>query len=71
MTAFQFRRGDTVRWSEVDYPMYVSVVTAEGVTTDSWSDINPVELALVAPVEDKYEALLDSIGHALKERAIS
>lgn len=68
MTGLQFRRGDTVRWSEVSYAMYVTVVTSKGVTTDAWSEIDPAELTLVTPVEDKYDSLLNSIGTALKER---
>jgi hypothetical protein len=69
MTARQFRRGDTVRWGLWDGDMYVTTVDADrGVTTDAWSEIDPAQLVLVEAVEDKYDALLDSIGRALKER---
>jgi len=69
MSEQQFRRGDTVSWPKANYLMYVTSVTPGGfVTTDAWASIDPAELTLVKPVEDKYDALMDVIGRALKER---
>jgi hypothetical protein len=67
-TPTQFRRGDTVRWPEVDYEMYVTVVDGDKVTTDAWADIPAAELTLVYPVEDRYETLYEEVSIAIKER---
>lgn len=67
-TPTQFRRGDTVRWPEVDYDMYVTHVDHDKVTTDAWSEIPADELTLIKPVDEKYDNLLRTIGLAIKER---
>lgn len=65
-TSTQFRRGDTVRWPEVDYDMYVTLVDGDKVTTDAWAEISANALTLVEPVEDKYDALNERIAIASK-----
>lgn len=71
-TVQQFRRGDTVRWSEVDYDMHVTHVDGTKVTTDAWAEIPANDLSLIEAVEDKYDAINERIGVARKAgRAVS